>query len=416
MTHELSKSAVVSVLSALIQDELQQLRKDHQRYPLSADTQLVFAAQAKGGNELLVDSFEWMALATRVVNFFSLDSSGLEDYLLRYKTLDEWAEVVVKSRELASTDIRFQTSGSTGAAKTFSHSYATLLHEVSFFADYLPQHNITIARVVSLVPAHHVYGFLFSVLLPDVLGIPVVRGLSAMSQVQGERLEDGDLVVAYPAVLKQFSERQFAINSHAHIVTSTGPCPPNVVGSMLDQGAASVIEVYGSTDSGGVGVRVNQLSAAPVIDPPYQLLPRWQRLSASCLHDSVQQQSLELPDKLEWIDEIHFKPCGRIDQAVVVQGINVYPKHIAEVFTAHPEVAEARVRLLSEDNSQGLKALVVPAMSIPANKQQAWLEDVLAFAAAQLKTIEVPKRLAMALAVPTNDMGKEIDWDTLESE
>ncbi len=73
---KLTSSSIVDILGAIIADELGRLRMgDEQLWKgrqWQSNTQIVFASKATGdAQEVIVDSFEWMSIASRVVEFFS---------------------------------------------------------------------------------------------------------------------------------------------------------------------------------------------------------------------------------------------------------------------------------------------------------------------------------------------------------
>ncbi|RUO77845.1 AMP-binding protein [Idiomarina seosinensis] len=406
---ELSQTSIVSLIGALAADELTRIRKqDNQLWKgrqWLPDTVITTAGKAKGDDdEVVVDSFEWMSIASRVVDFFQIESSGLEDYLLRVARLGDWADVVATSRSKASSNISFSTSGSTGQPQRHQQQWSHLVAEAQFFAEYLKQNQIQPQRVIGVVPPHHIYGFIFSVLLPELLDVSVVRGLKAFSQVQGQRLQNDDLIVGFPSWYEQLAQQPIGFPERASAVCSGGPVEQQALTTLQKKGLDTVVEVYGSTETSGIGVRTERQGL-------YQLLPSWQRLSIKQLARLGTDETVALPDSLEWHDQRHFRPLARHDQAVQVNGINVYPRRIAEVIVAHPGIKTARVRTLASNDSSGLKALLVPTSTLSdqtdemlITKLQEWLRD-------KLESHEIPKQFRVASQVPTNDMGKEIDWD-----
>lgn len=143
-TVSLPAAALIPVIGALIADELVLMRRGQlsdssvdllKGFNWQATTIITLEHRSKGAEqEIIVDSLEWMAIATRVATFFQMHQSGIEDYLLRVNTLSEWAEVVLKSRELGATDICFATSGSTGTPKLIVHPWRSLSSEIVFFS------------------------------------------------------------------------------------------------------------------------------------------------------------------------------------------------------------------------------------------------------------------------------------------
>ncbi|MGM0524684.1 MAG: AMP-binding protein [Pseudomonadota bacterium] len=406
---ELSQTSIVSLIGALAADELTRIRKQDKQLwkgrQWLPDTVITTAGKVKGDDdEVVVDSFEWMSIASRVVDFFQVESSGLEDYLLRVARLGDWADVVATSRSKASSNITFSTSGSTGQPQRHQQQWSNLVAEAQFFADYLKQNEIQPQRVIGVVPPHHIYGFIFSVLLPEYLQVPVVRGLKAFSLVQGQRLKNHDLVVGFPSWYEQLAQQAIGFPQRASAVCSGGPVAQQALTALQKKGLDTIVEVYGSTETSGIGVRTERGGL-------YQLLPSWQRLSIEELTRVDADETAALPDLLEWHDERHFRPVARHDHAVQVNGINVYPRKIAEVIAEHPAIETARVRVLANDDSSGLKALLIPNSALSDKpeaeiiaKLQDWLRD-------KLESHEIPKQFSVAKQVPTNDMGKELDWD-----
>ncbi|AVJ56227.1 hypothetical protein C5610_07815 [Idiomarina sp. OT37-5b] len=405
----LSRSSIIAIIGALAADELAALRRtDAQLWKgrqWQADSVITTSRHAKGtDNELLVDSFEWMSIASRVVDFFHIHSSGLEDYLLRVSRLGEWADVVMASREHGSKDITFCSSGSTAKPQKYQHRWRELEREVAFFSDYLNGTSIPFERVVSAVPPHHIYGFIFSVLLAEALELPVLRGLAAFSAVQGQRLQDGDLLIGFPHWYQQLAKRPLNFPRQAMAVCSTGPVAAEVLQQLLSRGLHSVLEVYGSSETSGLGFRT-------LPGGWYELLPRWQRQDLAHVADIETAQVMALPDRLEWQDERHFKPLARRDKAVQVNGYNVYPTRIAQLIATHPTIADARVRPLAAEQGGGLTALLIPSAAATSLSAEDVIEPLRHWLAQQVTDAEMPRRFHVAASVPVNEMGKEVDWE-----
>ncbi|MCC5854827.1 MAG: AMP-binding protein [Idiomarina sp.] len=344
-----------------------------------------------------------MAIAARVVNFFQMHQSGIEDYLLRVHTVGAWAEIVIKSRDLGSRNIGFNSSGSTGTPKFLVHQWQTLNAEILFFKELFQQLPLPPKRVVSLVPPHHIYGFLFTVLLPEALAVPVSRGMKSYATVLNGDLQRGDLVIAFPSLVQQLAERGQEFVEGVTLVCSTGPCPPESLHSLKQLGLSTSVEVYGSSETAGVGVRMDPAT-------PYLLLPRWKKQSESVVLDSLQNLAFELPDQITWVDPHQFRPEGRVDNAVMVNGVNVYPAQIARKLAEHPDITDARVRLLSPQNSRGLKALLIIDKELNEPQKAALVQSVRDWAEQELSEQQFPVAYHIATQVPINAFGKEMDW------
>lgn len=353
--------------------------------------------------DLGVDSLERMALASALSATLQLDRSGAGDALASGQTIGAWADAASLGLAMHPHEITFRTSGSAGQPKPCRHLLAALWAEVAELAALLPGHT----RILCAVPSHHIYGFLFSVLLPRALGLHAgaVRDVRAASPAALMReARAGDLVVAYPdywrAALAS-SAAPFAPGVTG--VTSTAPCPPELAHDLQQRGLARLVQVYGSSETGGVGWRDRHTL-------PFTVLPYWRRDPAD---DAVLLRTGEgagryrLQDVLAWQGEHQFVPAGRIDHAVQVGGINVFPERVAQVLRAHPDVAAAAVRLMRSDEGNRLKAFVVVVADAAPEPLRAALRQ---WAAARLSGPELPAAISFGAELPRNANGKLADW------
>lgn len=414
-TDPLNQNTLLTVISALVADELKALRHtddqtlDSEHW--SADTLLRGQPKVPGSTEpdlavvsLHADSLEIMALATRVNTFFQVHHSGIEDYLLRYTTLGEWAALVSEARQRGSRDISFSTSGSTGEPKRCDHQWARLVEEVRtlhpHFANALGQ---PVQRVVALCPPHHIYGFLFSVILPAQEELPVVRGQAAQSLAWRGGFEPGDLILGYPYLWQQLSRLglQFPVDTLG--VSSTGPCDPIIVDTLKQQGLSGMMEIYGASETGGIGWRTDHAQ-------PFTLLPRWQRSSQANdeFIEADSDRAVPLSDRVRWVTERSLLPTGRKDDAVQVGGVNVFPQRIAEQLASLPGVSAARVRLMRPGEGDRLKAYIVPAKGQSASELR---QQLLQWSEHHLNAPERPRAFNFGPALPVNTLHKAADWD-----
>ncbi len=343
------------------------------------------------------DSLERLWLAGAVNEMFHLHEAGLEDGLLDAPTFGAWLDRAGRALGAAAR-VTFATSGSTGAPKRCAHALPELLEEVEALGSLLPGRR----RVVSTVPAHHIYGFLFTALLPDRLGVPVAPAATP--------LEPGDLVVSFPErwLFLERSVERFPPDVTG--TTSTAPCPAWLPEALAARGLAGLLEIYGSSETAGIGVR-----RWP--DPAYTLLPHW-RFAGPPSDPGSGPRPVELlrrsgaraatMDGLLVEGERRFTVGARADGAVQVGGVNVHPAAVAARLAQHPGVRDAAVRLMRPDEGSRLKAFVVP--SDPAADPEPLRAALAAWIDAQLPAAERPRALSFGAELPRNPMGKPADW------
>ena len=380
----------------LVAAELARLR------PGAALPPLPWPASWDLARDLGIDSLERMALASALTATLQLDRSEAGNALVAGQTIGAWASAASAGLALDSREITFRTSGSAGQPKPCRHTLASLWAEVGELAALLPGH----ARILCAVPSHHIYGFLFSVLLPRALGLhpDAVHDVRAASPAMlARQARAGDLVVAYPDYWRAaLAAAPFAPGVTG--VTSTAPCPPELAQDLHAHGLARLLQVYGSSETGGVGWRDNHAQ-------PFTALPYWRRDpddDGVLLRSGEGAGRYQLQDMLAWQGDRQFLPGARIDQAVQVGGINVFPERVAQVLRAHPAVAAAAVRLMRSDEGNRLKAFVVPHPGAPA--PELLRVQLRQWAAARLSGPELPAAVSLGAALPRGSSGKLADW------
>ncbi len=363
---------------------------------LAADAWL--SESPDGGPALGADSLELMTLATAASELFALRESGLEDLLLARRRLGDWVELVLRARDLADTRLTFRTSGSTGEPKACRHDLRHLLTEVEALDALLRP-----ARVLAAVPAHHIYGCLFTVLLPAGRGLPVLELRDRPPPTALSQARAGDIVVGHPAFWRLALRGAEKVAPGVTAVTSTAPCPREVWDGLADLGIARIVEVYGSSETAGLGWR-----EAP--DAPFVLFDHWQRAGEGIARrdGAAPAEPLALPDAAHWLDDRRFQVRGRRDGAVQIGGVNVHPEQVRRALLEHPAVAEAAVRPMSPAEGGRLKAFVVPRDA--AADPRAVQTEVLAWADRRLTAPERPRAIAVGRALPRNPLGKPADW------
>lgn len=339
-----------------------------------------------GDEGLGVDSLEVFGILAALAEMFDLHSGTLTER--PPERVGDLVDCVARAAAGVDASITVATSGSTGRPRRCSHPLTDLLEEAAYFASMVAGRR----RVVALVPADHLYGLIWTALLPAALDLPVVE------RRIGARLDlvPGDLVVAVPDQWRVLPRLAVPLPEDVWGVSSGGPLPGDVEAAMLDGGVAHVLDVYGASELGGIAVRVAR-------DPDYRLLPRWRMaVGDDAVIDRRGVQCL-LPDQVIRTGERAIRPVGRRDDAVQVGGNNVWPQRVAAMLRAVPGVADAAVRL---GDDARLKAFVVPDPGVGIEDLGRSFERGLA----TLSVAERPTSYTYGPALPRSQMGKPGDW------
>lgn len=347
------------------------------------------------------DSLNLLNLAALVATFFRLHESELEDELLRRRSVGDWTSTVMRAWAHGSRSITFTTSGTSGAPTHCTHRWASIAQELDAQAALFAGRQ----RVVGLVGPRHIYGFLFGVLLPRWLGVPFVDGRGTAPAGLGSVSRPGDLLVGFP-MRWDLAAPAARWPDDVTGVTSTGPIAAATIAALRQHGLGRMVEVYGSSETGGVAWRDNPAD-------PLRPYPHWSLNDDGTLARADPEvpgltHPIKPPDTLRARGG-GFDVTGRRDGSVQVAGTNVSCAHVASVLAEHPDIGACTVRLMSTHEGARLKAFAVIGTEVaeealrPALRQ--WMQ-------ARLSAAETPANIVFGDALPRNAYGKLADWTT----
>ena len=371
-----------------------------------------------------------MQLATAAATWCNAFNAGYEDLFLAKRNTVEWAAAMQRVLGLGGKHLTFSSSGSTGERKHIRHQFELLMDEAKAWARMLNQaqpdqqdgeEHTPIGRVVVLAPTHHIYGFLWGVLVPMVLQVPAID--AELQQLP--MLLPGDVVVAVPDQWTWLANAQNLTAGWPRAVkgvSSTAPLQAHIhhqlTGALDEPGhsgkpaLAQLLQIYGSVETAGLAWRDDPRHA-------YTLLMGRLRTAADGIavaRVDADPAELAVQDELAWVDERRFHLKARLDTAVQVGGHNVLPAWVAAQLASHTRVAHASVRLSSSAKPPRLKAFIVlkPLDALQSEDQP---EDqpegqppIEIWAAENLPWYANPCTFTYGSSLPRNSMGKLCDW------
>lgn len=356
-----------------------------------------------------LDSLALVSLATAAATWCDAFELGQEDLFIAKRSVAQWAEVMQQVVLMGAGRLIFSTSGSTGIRKHVRHPLNVLWAEARAWLAVLSE-AAPVRRVIVLCPTHHLYGFIWGVLLPQVLGVAAVDADLASMPI----LERGDLIVAVPDQWAWLAESSRFWPVDVQGVSSTAPLLPATHRSLLTHTAARLsrlLQIYGSTETAGIAYRSDP-------DAPYRLAPCCSRSVNGGVNRTLPDGSnilLDVQDTLAWTDDMTpdagttFHIQQRKDLSVQVGGHNVSPSWVAVQLCRHPDVHEASVRLSTQVIPPRLKAFVV--LKPPASTaQRAAIEQ---WAAEHLPWYALFSSITYGYELPVNSIGKPSDWPEL---
>ena len=272
-------------------------------------------------DDLGLDSIELMDLAAHANSFFCLFSRKDPVYLLSYTKLDNWVELIFEARKKDDTILQFQTSGTSGQSKTVLHQMSFLKREIDFLATLFK----TSSQVIPYISSTSIYGFLFSIGLPHVLNIPV----NYPSEISWPEMDVNSLIVSTPYHWQQLINALPEKVAPFQSVTSTSPMPKYLF-EQIQQKNIRLTEIYGSTETGGVGFKTNGQN-------DFSLFPYWELKTLEnglAIEDKEMLLTYPLMDYLNPITKQTFIVKGRKDHQIKIAGKLVNLQNIQQVISA----------------------------------------------------------------------------------
>lgn len=294
--------------------------------------------------------------------------------------------------------IYLATSGSTGEPKQIL--YTAEMMEIE--ARCIGKHFKVAKRFITLTPRQHLYGITFAVFFPYVYNIPAFALPPIPLSPWDKLLKEGDSVAGFPLFWEYFLKAGNKFPKGITAITSTAPCPKGLFERLKQAGAETVAELYGATETGGIGVRFSE-------QEPFTINDYWD-ISTEQNPPLISRKGIEgwidFPDEVRFLPPRGMFPLKRLDRAVQVAGVNVYPQAVEKVINKHPAVQECKVRLMRPEEGRRLKAFIV----LKAGYTPKELPAIKAYLAGALSSHEMPRSFTFGPHLPVNSMGKSADW------
>jgi acyl-coenzyme A synthetase/AMP-(fatty) acid ligase/3-hydroxymyristoyl/3-hydroxydecanoyl-(acyl carrier protein) dehydratase len=290
------------------------------------------------------------------------------------------------------------TSGSTGASQWFAKTLGQLVAEVSVHARLFEIGRG--ARFLVTAPPHHIYGLLWGVLLPLRAGATILR----RTALQPEAVAD--------AVTRLGATHVVSVPAHLAALASAGPLPPvtRVFSSSAPLPAATaqalaaagwtVTEIFGSSETGGIGWRDRT-------GTPWSVFPGLRvgvgeagllEVDGPFLHPA-QPRPFVTGDRAREVPG-GFEVLGRADGVVKAGGKRVTLAEIEERARAVAGVTDAAALCQEVGGARGQEIwLAVAGAGVRP-------EAVRAELARWLDPLVLPRRLRVLPALPRRETGK----------
>lgn len=304
------------------------------------------------------------------------------------------------------------TSGSTGNPEPVAKTFAQLEAELAAL-EHQWGAQLESATVTSSVSHHHIYGLLFRLLWPLCAGrLLLVRERDYWEELADDAQRYQPLVIiSSPAHLSRIPPLAWPAQAQiAAIFCSGAPLATAAALTAKAQLGQAITEVYGSTETGGIGWREQDKRSDWICLPGVEI--------ALDTSDSLLQvRSGHLPDN-NWYTSAdrasletdgRFSLCGRADRIAKVGGKRISLSAIERELEQQEGVAKARVILLPERgdrlgavvimDNEGNKRLVDQGKSGINQQLKQALENT-------VDRVAIPRYWRYLAELPRNSQGK----------
>lgn len=308
-----------------------------------------------------------------------------------------------------TTRLFIYTSGSSGEPVSVEKRLRQLENEVAALEQRFGA-AIGDATVYGTVAHQHIYGLLFRVLWPLVAGRPLVAArLAYPEQIASMIGPRPAVLVSSPAQLKRLPEHlawQGTQDALRAVFSSGGPLPEEASVAVHALWRQSPIEVFGSTETGGIASRQGSGQA-------WEALPgvEWR------LDDEILEiRSPHLADH-EWFrtqDRAAATPAGfallgRADRIVKLEERRISLSAIEQRLLSSPWLSEARVLPLPGKRTV-LGVVAVPTAAgltrLATEGKRQFVQALREFLADHVDAIAIPKQWRFVEVLPCNAQGK----------
>ncbi|MDR0562464.1 MAG: AMP-binding protein [Spirochaetaceae bacterium] len=308
------------------------------------------------------------------------------------------------------TSIILYTSGTTGKPKAVFQRLAEFETDNRFILSKWGD-EITARKVCSTVSQHHIYGLLFSILLPFTAGVPFRRRRIRHPEELERFAGDSYLLITVPAFLKRAVEIKPECRLESPwIFTSGGALAPETAEETEKAFGFYPWEIYGSTETSGIAYRQskNGLAWTPFDNAEIRINDEGRLVVRSpYIKDPA---GFVTGDEAEILGDGRFLLKGRADGVVKIEEKRVSLAEVERRLLQSGLVSDAAAVAL-EDRRQYLGAAVV--LNDAGKKRFAGLEkrEINQYFSGHLRRffegIFIPKKWRFTEALPADAQGKK---------
>jgi len=233
--------------------------------------------------------------------------------------------------------------------------------------------------------------------------------------------------------LPQPVKSRYDVSSLRHVIHAAAPCPVDVKRRMLEWWGPVIYEYYAASEGGGTLVTPDEWLQYPgtvgrawpssqirVLDedgtdcPTGQAGTVYMALGAADFeyHRDKQKTDANRRDGFFTVGDVGYLNaegylflCDRKIDMIISGGVNIYPSEVEAVLLTHPQVADAAVfGIPNDDWGEEVKAVIEPAPGV--SPSPALADEILAFCLQHAAKYKCPKSIDFIASMPRDPNGK----------
>ncbi len=304
-----------------------------------------------------------------------------------------------------SVFLKFYTGGSTGKPKIWSKTPRNLFEEAFYHSQ---RFNITENdRILATVPPYHIYGFLFTVLIPFVSSARVVAEICTFPQEIRNALQchSATILVSVPTHYRILRGGEIPSDSLRIAFSSAGKLNKKDGNYFHKQTGVDLVEIYGSTETGGIASccqAKNKIPMEPFDVVDWKVVDERLCVRSVFISPEISRDSegfFMTGDRVRIKDNNTFILSGRVDGIVKVGGKRVDMEQIRNKLKQIQKVTEVIIMAVPDARGKENEIWALVQGSIDKNLFRERASKI-------IESYAVPRRIRIVDKIPISSTGK----------
>jgi len=311
------------------------------------------------------------------------------------------------------------TSGSSGEAKAIKKNWYQFVNEIEALADLFNEKS-TNNWIMATVTHKHIYGLLFKLLWPVFTNQKIITDTieyPEQAEYFAQKLTD-ILFISSPSYLSRATDQlsHIAQANIKNIFSSGGPLPTPIAHSFFSQYKQAVIEVYGSTETGGIAWRQQVLNKQWLLFPQHQV----KLAPDSTLHLTspflAENTSIKTDDQVK-LNGRYFELVGRVDRIIKLHEKRLSLDEMEQCLSNLSLVEWCHCTIISTNKDQLVTLIKLSDKSqlpIDALQKNALIRQLKSELLIKFEASLLPKKWRFVEEIPYNSQGKLVKAQIIE--